>query len=45
MLVAMTRHVVPNEALIYDFAHEDPGQGMIMPMVRIEQIDYLLMSP
>jgi hypothetical protein len=45
VLVAMTGRLVPNEALIYDFAHEDPSQGMIMPMVRVEQIDYLLMSP
>jgi hypothetical protein len=36
------RKPVPNEALIYDFAHEDPGQGMVMPMVRVERIDYLV---
>ena len=45
VLVAMTGRVVPNEALIYDFAHEDPSQGMIMPMVRVERIDYLLIAP
>jgi len=45
VLVAMTGRLVQNEALIYDFAHEDPSQGMIMPMVRVERIDYLLMSP
>jgi hypothetical protein len=38
----MTGRLVPNEALIYDFAHEDPGQGMIMPLVRVERIDYLV---
>ena len=42
VLVAMTGELVPNEALIYDFAHEDPSQGMIMPMVRVERIDYLI---
>ena len=42
VLVAMTGGLVPNEALIYDFAHEDPSQGMIMPMVRVERIDYLI---
>jgi hypothetical protein len=42
VLVAMTGRLVPNEALIYDFAHEDPSQGMIMPMVRVERIDYLI---
>jgi hypothetical protein len=40
--VAMTGRLDADEALIYDFAHEDPTQGMIMPMVRIERIDYLL---
>jgi hypothetical protein len=42
VLVAMTGRLVQNEALIYDFAHEDPSQGMVMPMVRVEQIDYLV---
>ena len=42
VLVAMTGRLVQNEALIYDFAHEDPDQGMVMPMVRVEQIDYLI---
>lgn len=41
VVVAMTGRLVPDEALIYDFAHEDPTQGMIMPMVRVERIDYL----
>ncbi|MEP6601981.1 MAG: hypothetical protein ABJB49_09245 [Nitrospirota bacterium] len=45
VLVAMTGRLVPNEALIYDFAHEDPNQGMIMPMVRVEHIDYFLTVP
>ena len=45
VLVAMTGGLVQNEALIYDFAHEDPGQGMIMPMVRVERIDYFLTPP
>jgi hypothetical protein len=42
IVVAMTGRLVPEEALIYDFAHEEPGQGMIMPMVRVEQIDYFI---
>jgi hypothetical protein len=45
LVVAMTGRVVPNEALIYDFAHEDRGQGMIMPMVRVERIDYFFPIP
>ena len=42
VIVAMTGRLVPDEALIYDFAHDEPGQGMVMPMVRVERIDYLV---
>jgi len=42
VVVAMTGRLIPEEAIIYDFAHEDPGQGMIMPMARVERIDYLM---
>jgi hypothetical protein len=42
VIVAMTGRLMPDEALIYDFAHEEPGQGMVMPMVRVERIDYLV---
>jgi hypothetical protein len=45
VIVAMTGRLVPDEALIYDFAHEEPGQGMVMPMVRVERIDYYLVPP
>ena len=30
------------ETIIYDFAHDESGQGMVMPVVRAEKIDYLL---
>lgn len=42
VIVAITGRLVPEESLIYDFAHEDPKQGMVMPMVRVERIDYFL---
>ena len=42
VIVAMTGRLVPDESLIYDFAHEDPGQGMVMPMVRVERLDYFI---
>jgi hypothetical protein len=45
VIVAMTGQLVPDESLIYDFAHEEPGQGMVMPIVRVEQIDYYLVPP
>ena len=45
LVVAMTGFVVPDEALIYDFAHEDRHQGMIMPVVRVQRIDYFFPIP
>jgi hypothetical protein len=45
VIVAMTGRLVQDEALIYDFAHEVPGQGMVMPMVRVERMDYYLVPP
>jgi hypothetical protein len=44
VVVAMTGRFLQEEAVIYDFAHEEPGQGMIMPMVRVERIDYFLIQ-
>jgi hypothetical protein len=40
--VAMTGRLIPEESIIYDFAHDEPGQGMVMPVIRVEQMDYLL---
>ncbi len=39
--VAMTGRLIPEESIIYDFAHEEEGRGLIMPVVRIEQVEYL----
>lgn len=44
ILVAMTGELLPGESIIYDFAHDDPGKGMIMPVVRIQRVDYLLLE-
>ncbi|WP_447597945.1 hypothetical protein [Nitrospira sp. Nam80] len=43
--VAMTGHLIAEESVIYDFSHEDEGQGLIMPVVQVEQVDYVLMEP
>jgi hypothetical protein len=40
--VAITGRLLPDESIIYDFAHDEPGQGMVMPVVRVEQVDYIL---
>ena len=44
ILVAMTGTLIPEESLVYDFSHDQEGLGLIMPVVRIERIDYLLVK-
>jgi len=38
----MVGRLVPEESLVYDFSHDEEGVGIIMPVVRIERIEYLL---
>ena len=40
--IAMIGRLIPEESLVYDFSHEEEGVGLIMPVVRIERIEYLL---
>ena len=40
--IVMTGRLVPNESIVYDFSHDQEGLGLIMPVVRIERVDYLL---
>jgi hypothetical protein len=40
--VAITGRLLPEESVIYDFAHDEPGQGMVMPVVSVERVDYVL---
>jgi hypothetical protein len=40
--VAMTGRLIPEESIMYDFSHDEEGRGLIMPVVRIERIDYLI---
>jgi hypothetical protein len=40
--VVMTGKLIPEESLIYDFSHDQAGLGMIMPVVRVERIDYVM---
>ena len=42
MTVAMTGRLIPDESVLYDFSHEQEGLGLIMPVVRVERLDYLL---
>ena len=40
--VLMTGWLIPEESLVSDFSHEQEGRGLIMPVVRIEGVDFLL---
>ncbi|HMS82285.1 MAG TPA: hypothetical protein PKD12_01375 [Nitrospira sp.] len=43
--IVMAGRLIPTESIIYDFSHEEEGGGLIMPVVRIEQVEILLMKP
>jgi hypothetical protein len=40
--VAMTGRLIPEESVLYDFSHDQEGLGVIMPVVKVERLDYLL---
>ena len=40
--VAMTGRLIPDESVVYDFSHDQDGLGVIMPVVKVERVDYLL---
>lgn len=42
--VAMTGRLIPEESVVYDFSHDQAGLGVIMPIVKVERLDYLLMN-
>ncbi len=41
VLVVMAGVLIPFESIIYDFSHEEEGVGLIMPVVRVEQVEVL----
>ena len=38
----MMGRLIPEESLVSDFSHDEEGLGLIMPVVRIERVEYLL---
>jgi hypothetical protein len=40
--IAMVGRLIPEESLVYDFSHDQEGVGIIMPVVRIERVEYLM---
>lgn len=43
--VVMTGRPIPEESIVYDFSHDEEGLGLIMPFVRVEQVDFVLSAP
>jgi hypothetical protein len=43
--VIMTGRLIPEESIVYDFSHDEEGLGLIMPFVRVEQVDFVTASP
>ena len=43
--VVMVGTLIPTESIIYDFSHEEEGVGLIMPVVRVEQVEVVLVKP
>jgi len=39
--IAMMGRLIPEESLVYDFSHDEEGLGLIMPVVRIERVEFL----
>src|SRR5215475_8791664 len=40
--VVMTGVLNPDEAIVYDFSHDEEGLGLIMPFVRVERVDFVM---
>ena len=40
--IVLVGRLIPDESLVYDFSHDEEGVGIIMPVVRIERVEYLL---
>ena len=43
--VVMTGRLIPEESIVYDFSHDEEGLGLIMPFVRVEQVDCVMFRP
>ncbi len=39
--VVMVGSLIPSESVIYDFSHDEEGVGLIMPVVKVEQVEVL----
>jgi hypothetical protein len=44
VLVVMVGVLIPSESIIYDFSHDREGVGLIMPVVKVEQVEVLFVE-
>ncbi|MBK9306607.1 MAG: hypothetical protein IPM58_05855 [Nitrospira sp.] len=42
VFVVMAGKLIPGESIIYDFSHDKEGVGLIMPVVRLEQVEVVV---
>jgi hypothetical protein len=40
--VIIIGRLIPDESIVYDFSHDQDGLGLIMPVVRVEEVRYVL---
>ncbi|MBX3326240.1 MAG: hypothetical protein U0223_09985 [Nitrospira sp.] len=45
VFIVMVGMLIPTESIIYDFSHDEEGVGLIMPVVRVEQVEVVLVQP
>lgn len=45
VLVVMAGVLIPSESVIYDFSHDQEGVGLIMPVVKVGQVEVFLKPP
>lgn len=44
ILILFQGRLIPEESLMYDFSTTKEGEGMILPIVELTQVDYILFS-
>ena len=42
LAVIIIGRLIPDESIMYDFSHDQDGLGLIMPVVRVEEVLYVL---
>jgi hypothetical protein len=45
VFIVMAGTLIPTESIIYDFSHDAEGVGLIMPVVKVEQVEVVLVKP